>query len=528
MRHTLQQHAPVALGAALLAFAFPLFHWWYFAWFALAPLLVRAAADTPRAAAARFFFAGWIFHSLVLQWLVANVMWAGGWAILGYQGLCIALALFWAPVGFGWRWAAPRLPAPVAPLLLAALWGIMEWAQASLFTGFGWSALGYSQGPSLAFAQLAAVGGVSLLSVVLVLVNAFLAQAWLAPRRPWLPAACAAALAALAHLAGAALLGEAPPRPDGFRVGISQSNFPIEMKYDPDYTVEMVRRAANESAALAAAEPVNLVVWPEAVVMEHFEAAEVLDTMQELCTASNVSLFSGSVRDGNGQGYNSSVLIGPGGQIEDHYDKVHLVPFGEYVPFAWLFPFMEAVVPANAARGEGHKVLRTGPVRFGPMICFEVLYNGIAEELHSRGAEFLTVVTNLAWFGRSAAVPQELEIARFRAIEVRLPLVHAANTGISGVFDPYGRLEHIHGYIRPDGAYQRLDPARFPPGATIMQRMAGAFDLPAPAQRPVHNGATKLAIGCAAVAALLLAAGKAGKEKTGENTYRNRGSGKDE
>lgn len=498
----LKQVAPVALGAVLLAFAFPMFHWWPLAWVALVPLFVRAGAASPRGAAGWFFFAGWLFHSLLLQWLWANVMWAGGWAVLGQQGLCIALALFWAPVGWAWRRFGAGLGVEGAAVLLAVLWGGMEWLHANVLTGFGWSALGYAQGPDLVFAQVAALGGVSFLSVLLVLVNALLAGAWAGPRRG-LRLGLAAGVIALAHAAGYVLLHEAAPRENSVRVGIYQSNYPIEMKYDRDYTVEMVERAAAQSAILSREYPVDLMVWPEALVMNDFMAEEVRGPMRKYCAEHAVGLFAGSIRDDDGGGFNSSVLLGKDGEIIDHYDKVHLVPFGEYVPFAWLFPFLKSVVPRDASIGGGHKVLSGPTPAFGPMICFEVLYNGIAEELYAKGASYLTVITNLAWFGMSGAAPQELEVARFRAIETRLPLVHASNTGISGVFDPYGRLEHLHGFVRRDGAYIEIPREQFPVEYSRGERLVGGFELPAAGTRPWAQGTAKFTAGYVLIALAL-------------------------
>lgn len=503
MKSMLLRVGPVALGVAAVAFAFPLFHWWPLAWVGLVPLFLRAGQASPRAAAGWFFFAGWLFHTLLLQWLLANVMWAGGWAVWGYQLLCVALALFWIPLGYAWRRAAPHLAPEAAAILLAALWGVMEWAHANVLTGFGWSALGYSQGPDLTFAQLAALGGVSLLSVLLVLVNALLALALASPQRRVLRIALTAAIVAAAHALGATLLHPAQPREDQYRVGIAQSNFPIEMKYDRDYTVEMVNRCVTLGTALQTEESINLMVWPEAMVMSDFHREEVLSPMRTYCTEMHTALYSGSIRDAGGAGYNSSVLIGSDGEIKDYYDKVHLVPFGEYIPFASLFPFLKHVVPSNATSGAQHKLLSAGGPPFGPMICFEVLYSGIAETLYGQGASFFTVITNLAWFGQSAAVPQELEIARFRAIETRTPLVHAANTGISGVFDPYGRLDYIHGFVRGD-RYVNADPNRFPADATHGERMVGAFDLPAQAPRPWRHGTGYFTTLCAASALALL------------------------
>jgi len=487
MSHFLRSYFAVPASAVLLALCFPGFHWWALAWVALAPVVWRAArAARPLEAAGWFLLAGHLFHSVLLQWLFTNIMWAGGWALIGQQLLCLALALFWGALGFTWAWARARAPRVAGAWLLAALWAVMEYAQATLFTGFGWSALGYSQGGDLLFAQWAAVGGVGLLGFLLVWVNGLLALAVAEPARRWPRVAAAVLIVALAHVGGFFLLEMPNSGPPLLRAGVMQGNFPIEMKYDGEYTIEMARKSAQHSVALAEVAKIDLMVWPEATLMDDFSRPEMMEWLREFTIRSGAWLFAGSVReDLEGRSFNSSVLVDPTGAVRDHYDKVHLAPFGEYLPFDQYFPFLKHVVPSNADFGDGHRVLTVANHRIGPMICFEVLFSPIAETLRAEGAEALAVITNLAWFGRSSAIPQELEIGRIRAIETRLSLIHAANTGVSGVFDPYGRFTIVSGRVMRDGGYYALDPARLNPRNVVMYRLVGDFDVAPPARRPL-------------------------------------------
>jgi len=482
-----QRYGIALCSGAALALAFPGYHLFYLAWIALAPVVwMSARAKTPADAAAQWFAAGWAFHTILLQWLMSNIYWAGGWAILAYQLLVLPLALYWALVGYAWAWGAAREPRTAA-LLFAALWAAMEWMQATLFSGFGWSALAYSQGPDLAFAQWAAVGGTGLIALALAYANAALGLAAARPEYRWLRLAGAAAVLIGAHLGGGLFLGDArsaePPR----RVGVFQPNFSNELKWDDEYTLDMVTRAAYHSSTLEEYKQLDLMVWPEATLMAHFEIPEVLGPLSDYTKSKETALLAGSVRyDGSGS-YNSAVLIGKDGAIVDHYDKVKLVPFGEYIPFKQVLGFLEQIVPSNADSGGEQKLLETDGMKIGPLICFEVLYAPMSEALRERGAQVLAVGTNLSWFGVSSAIPQELEIARFRAIETRLPLIHAANTGISGLFDPYGRFKPADMSIGQRGRlieWTRLESPR----QIMRQRVVGAFDLPAPGTRPVPWG----------------------------------------
>ena len=493
IRTCLKRHAFPVISGAALAISFPTWSAYPLAWVALTPLFWRASSLGPRQAFLLFSVAGLVFNSIVLHWLMTNVYWAGGWAFWGYQGLCVLLALLWGLVGLMWTWVRLRGPRLGGAICLALLWTTMEFVQAHLFTGFGWGALGYSQGNDLALVQWAALGGVSCVSAILVLVNALVALA-IAERGPWRLVRVLAAVVVLiiSHGVGALLLGPADYDSMPLNVGIIQPDFPLEMKWDYEYTEEMVRNMAQKSRWLAQHEPVDLFVWPESAVMVDLASSpDVQAQVVSLTQDTGCALYAGGqrVNEKTGGYPNSSYYIDANGDLVACYDKIHLAPFGEYVPFANHLPFLRRVVPGTGDIEPGSE-LKTMPIndrRFGPLICFEVLFADLAERLRAKGADVLVVITNLGWFGASSAIPQEFELARLRAIETRLPLVHCANTGVSGVFDPWGRFRAVNAAFQRSGRYIPF-PKNYPPARTIMRRCVGAFPVAAPGKRPVPSG----------------------------------------
>lgn len=487
IRSMVRTIGPAVLSGALLAFSFPAFNFYLLAWIALVPLLIATAGLPIRTVTGRFVVAGFVFQLIVLQWLLSNYQWAGGWAFIGWSLISAYLALYWGILGALWAFSQ-RNPSPwTGPWTFALAWVGVEWLQSVMFTGFGWSSLGYSQGRDFYLAQWAAVAGVQFISFFPVLVSALVASAWLEIRRRWAYAFAAVAVAAVAHLGGYFWIDDAEYTEDPYIAGVLQSDFPLEMKWDPEYTVEMVRNAAEKSTILARNNDVTLFVWPEALIMASRPHPEIERLVTNLCRTTDASLFTGAARhdDATGLSYNSSFLVDETGRQTGRYDKIRLAPFGEYVPLSKYLPFVRQFVPVigGMAAGTEAKVFEAGERRFGPMICFEVLFGSMSEKLRAQGADFLVVVTNLAWFGASSALPQELEIARLRAIESRLPLVHAANTGVSGVFDPWGRFQVVNRYINRQGQVFATN-EQSNPYAAIMERRIGALPVALPADRP--------------------------------------------
>ena len=182
VRDFLRRYILAILCGVGLALAFPTYHLYPLAWFVLTPLIRQSLTLPPRAAAARSLVAGFAFHLVLLQWLLSNVYWAGGWAWWGYVGISFLLALFWFVAAAIWAHAAINVKWLPVEITLPLTWGAMEYVQSFAFTGFGWSAIAYSQASDLWLAQWAAIGGAPLVSAIVVACNTLLAKAWLHKR----------------------------------------------------------------------------------------------------------------------------------------------------------------------------------------------------------------------------------------------------------------------------------------------------------------------------------------------------------
>ncbi|HOV61286.1 MAG TPA: apolipoprotein N-acyltransferase [Candidatus Hydrogenedentes bacterium] len=472
------------ISGVTLAAAFPRLALFPLAWIALVPLLISVARNNQTCKTARaFFLAGWIFHSIHLQWLMANIMWAGGWALIGQQLLCVALALHWAGVGALWTWSARRWPRR-RWVILPPLWLAMEWLMARWLSGFGWSALAYSQG-SWSVAQWAAAAGVDGVSFLVITVNTLTAAALTEGGKPrWRRLVAAAGVLAVAVAGGMWLAGTAVPAPGSplFRAAVFQTAFAQETKWDPDFAETLFSIQERMTRSLVAARPVDLVVWPEAAVYEDLSRPATRDRLIRLAKETGAALCVGGSRVEHGNDYNSAVLATSDGGYA-WYDKVHLAPFGEYIPFETWLPFPREIAFGGVAAGTEQRVFDLHGTPIGPLICFEVLFAPMARRLERMGARALVVMTNLGWFGASNVTAQELEIARFRAIENRVSLLHSGNTGISGMFDPLGRFTPVHVVFYGNEA-RFYDPTRIEPAMVYGRRMAGVFDVPPPALKP--------------------------------------------
>lgn len=506
MKRIASIYLPSLASAVLLAWSFPTYHLHWLAWVALIPLLLRTAGFSPGRTALHFYICGHVFHTLTLQWLWANIFWAGGWAIIGQQCLVLILSLCWAATGFAWSFIHRRSSEWGGAFCLAGFWAGIELFESRAFSGFGWCSLGYTQGANLWVSQWAALGGVLLISFLIVLVNGLLALGIRYRRYRWLRLGAVPVALALIHVTGYLLLGEADYTSKPLQVGVIQPNFSQEMKWDPAYDYEMLQRTAQMTRTLAAQRPVDLAVWPEALIVRHFENPVFLESLKQTAVDTKAHIFTGAAREeyATSKSYNSSALVDPRGSLVGFYDKVHLAAFGEYVPFEKYLPFLRQIAFGGVDAGDKQVTFPVKDRTLGPLICFEVLFAPLAEKLRQAGADMLVVVTNLAWFGGSNAIPQELEIARMRAIETRLPLIHSSNTGISGVFDPYGRFSVVRYTVSPKNELLDWGDA-VRPGHAVMRRFLGDFPLAAPAERPLPMGPV-VAPWIALIVGILLAA----------------------
>ncbi len=407
---------------------------------ALAAFLFEDSA-TPRRAllvGAGFGF-GYFAHAL--QWIVSPFMvdvarhgWMAPFAVVF---LAAGMALFWG----GAFWAARRL-APVRCWPLIPCWAGAELLRAYVFTGFPWASPAQSTVDVLAGQGLAWIGPHGMNTALVA------AAVMIGTSAPW-PLMRRYGQGVLAFLLAVPMvLGIA--RPDAaltdHTLRLIQPNAAQRDKWDPDKIPIFFQRQLDFTAAPpAAGQPTpDLVIWPESAIpwsLHHAESA--LNEIAASAGTSQVALGARRV-EGN-RIYNAMVALAPDGAVAQSYDKHHLVPFGEYMPFGDLLARFG--IHGLAARdgngysaGPGAALMDFGPLgRALPLICYEAVFAHDVNAAPERPA-FLIQITNDAWFGRAAGPRQHLAQARMRAIEQGLPLARAANTGISAMIDPYGRI----------------------------------------------------------------------------------------
>jgi apolipoprotein N-acyltransferase len=420
---------------------------------AVAPLIlatVRHAASSYRAflhglTAGAVYFAGTVYWTSGVMAIYGGIAFPLASAIAGL--LVAYLALF--PGFFALTlWRVHLRYGPRALWLAPLLWIASEFGRLAIFGGFPWVLLGYSQVPVLAVAQLASVTGVFGVSGLLVLASTALVWPVVGRGpRPWLAPAVVLVLVGGVTGWGAQRVADASLRSTGtsLRVGIVQGNVDQDVKWDPAQAEEIFGRylrLTNDAADAGA----RLVLWPESSTPFYFEYGEQSQRLRNLARQRGIELLIGSDQYEQAtppRTYNAAFLVKADGTTGGVYRKVHLVPFGEYVPAKRLLFFAKPLVEAVSDFAPGTEV-NTLPTRGGPIstaICYEVVYPALIREGITNGSTLLTTITNDAWFGRSSAPSQHFAMAAMRAIEQGRYLVRAANTGISGVVDPYGRVE---------------------------------------------------------------------------------------
>jgi apolipoprotein N-acyltransferase len=458
------------VSGAFLALSFPRFGHPAFGWVALVPLLValsgwRGRPETlPGQPPLRAFALGLVAG---LVYFVGTVYWTGA-VVETFGGLSAPLALFAMSLLALYLALYPALTAVIlsrsirraglpALFLLPAIWVATEFLRGYLFGGFPWVPLGNSQVTVLPVAQLASVFGVYGLSGLVALVNAAIACALLTAGRERAVAVAGGLLLPLLVAAwGTARIAEASLTRGGtpLRVGLVQANIAQDAKWDPREAhriftshLSMTREAAARGA--------EYVIWPESSLPFRFEDDQRGAAVEDLARELEVHLLFGSDQlVGGDTSYNSAFQLAPDGRRLAVYRKIHLVPFGEFIPLAGWLTFFPPLVEtlggfAPFAPGDGMVMLPLGGHFTSTAICYEVVYPALVASAVRGGSELLTTITNDAWYGASSAPYQHFEMAAMRAIEQGRYLARAANTGISGIIDPYGRVTHRSGIFEP-------------------------------------------------------------------------------
>ena len=430
--HRLRGRAVALACGALPVLAFPQPAWWWFAWVCLVPLLLSLrAAPTPREAAIRAWWAGAGYIAATAYWLAP---------VTGPALLLVAfgVGLLWLP----WGWAAQRMlggrPSAAtllgATLVLPAGWVAIEAVRSWQSLGGPWALLGTSQWNQPALLASAALGGVWLTSFLLVAVNVAMVAALAASRLE--VRITLAAVAAVALAVGPVWAAARPVMPavGVVRVGVVQPG----VMGDPDARLE---RQIRLSEALAAQHP-DLVVWGESSV--GFDLARRPGRSRELVALTRRTgadlLVNVDARSAEGSIYKTSVLLTPDG-LDGSYEKSRLVPFGEYIPLRAMLGWATRISRAadqDRGRGDGPVVLQSGPVTFGPLVCFESTFPDMARREVALGAEMVVYQTASSTFQGTWAQPQHAGVAAVRAVETGRPVVHVALTGTTAAYDASG------------------------------------------------------------------------------------------
>ena len=452
---------PGTASGLLLTAAFPDIQAWPLAFAALVPLLAALEHLSPKQAFKAGFTAGFIHFASLIYWLVPTLTTFGNLypvlALATLALLCLYLALYPALFALGMRYLSPH--AWAVPVTAAALWTALEYLRTYLFTGFGWGSLGYALAPQATWLQWADLTGVLGLSFVLVLCNAGLAVLlrW-RPGKPFGPLAGALVLplvvAIVVPIYGTARMRQLTPelaQAPTSRITLVQGNIQQDQKWNQafrNFTLDKYRQLSLASQEVPAHGKSDLVIWPETALPFYYG----LDSLPSLAVdrivrQMDVPLLAGSPMADIGKEeiryFNRAHMISSTGVPTGHYDKTHLVPFGEYVPLQEILPFVRKITQeaGNYTPGETHFTpLKYGDHNTGVLICFEILFPGISRAFVNNGAQILTTMTNDAWFGTTSAPAQHLAVAVLRAVENRRSLARAANTGISCFIDPLGRV----------------------------------------------------------------------------------------
>jgi apolipoprotein N-acyltransferase len=369
----------------------------------------------------------------------------------------------------------------VAGLCLApAVWVTSELGRGYVFTGFPWELLGYSQTTVLPIAQLASLFGVYGLSALVALVStALVLLVFDRTSARWWMTGIAVTAVVVGAVWGSARMRDNVLTREGtpLRVGLVQGNVAQDEKWDNQRASGIVQTYSALSRQ-AAARGARFLVWPESALPFFFQEDPLDgDVVRRLAFETHTFILFGSdqiERTVPPRYFNSAFLLDPDATVAAVYRKVHLVPFGEYVPVKRLLFFAGPLVQAVSDFSAGDRVVML-PVaghRASTAICYEVVYPDLARDAVRSGSQLLTTITNDAWFGRSSAPWQHFEMASLRAIEEGRYLVRAANTGISGIVDPYGRV------LARSPLFEQavvVGDVRFLSGLTLYARIGDAF-----------------------------------------------------
>jgi len=460
----------VLLSAVLQVVIFPLLNLYWLSWIAVAPLIVAVLrARTPEGlqleGQARLLPAtlwqGFLLAYLSgLVWCLGTFYWIfdtmhryGGLpipvALLVLLAFCFYIGLYYG--AFGLLLAAIARASERRALVAAPfLWVAMELAKTRI-SAVPWELLGYAQTGNLVLTRIATFTGVYGLSFEIVLVNCVFAAALLLPRerRKWLLMSAIGA----AVLLQAGQLYSPPAQPTDHTALLVQPNIPVQENWTTDYfqgTLRDLTWISLHPPGAKDGQRYDLLVWPETPAPFFLNDSNFRDVASTVARQSQTWFLVGSVGVRSAAEspqhasdvFNSAALFNPAGELTARYDKIHLVPFGEYVPFKDLFPFMDMITKqiGSFARGQSRDPLVPGDQHLGILICYESVFPDEVRDFAARGADVLVNTSNDGWYGDSGAWKQHMQQTQMRAVENGRWMLVGTNTGVTASVDPYGRI----------------------------------------------------------------------------------------
>jgi len=440
------------ISGLLLFLAFPPVNISYLAWVGFVPFFYSVRTGNNKKSFLNGYLTGLIFFGLLLYWMV-NV------TIPGMIVLVLVLSVFFGLFGYA---ANLIFFKSIDMLVLSFIWIILEFARSTFLTGFPWGLLGYSQYRDINIIQISDFTGAYGVSFLIMCFNVSLFALFSKSKKR-----IAYLMTSLLFITLATSYGIYKKQnyfmQEGPTISVVQGNIPQEDKWD-DYKADKIINIYEGLTIQASSDNPDLVIWPETAYPYLItEEKESFSELESFSKQSNVNLLIGTVLFENERYYNSAILLS-GEEDKSVYKKVHLVPFGEYIPFTENLNFLRKYIDkpiGSYSPGEEFSLFklrttsfgeanssRTRMIRFykyGVMICFEDTFPYIARKFVSGGANFLVNMTNDAWFGQTAAPLQHMQASVFRAVENRCPVIRAANTGISCFISMNGEVSDIVG-----------------------------------------------------------------------------------
>lgn len=474
----LKRFLPPVISGSLLVLSFPKYDIAILAWIALVPLLIDLTIKklSGKESFLKGFFMGMVYFFGTLYWIYHSVHYYGGVgfvsSILAVLLLSVYLSLYTGLFAFLIVKIHTRGSYPLL-LLAPSLWVSLEYIRTYFLTGFPWSSIGYSQYKTLPLIQIADITGIYGISFLVVAINGAFVDLILLKKRteelPFYPLAPRLAGFVFLILAFTATLFYGNWRLNEridqktAKIAIVQGNIPQDKKWEPSFQNEVMSIYKDLTSEAVRRDSPELVVWPETAVPFIFsepspvtlspnnQASGPKDINEKLSLdlikfvrEINTYLLFGSIKKTTDRDIftNSAFLLNKDGKVTYIYDKIHLVPFGEYVPLRSILFFIDKLTVGIGDYRPGKDIKRASVPsgNFSTLICYEIIFPGLVRSSLKDGGDFIVNITNDAWFGKTPGPYQHFSMAVFRAIENRKPVIRAANTGISGFIDSKGKI----------------------------------------------------------------------------------------